>query len=443
MLLLAVSLAVVFFVQLYWLVGGTKQNQFLLLGFLLFGFALLPATMTIAIVLSSFVYAVLLKGGRLPAAMIAVVCLLPLVANKLFPAVFARVNLMGLSYFSFLLLGVFIDLRRTPVEGLMRPSNFFSLVAFVPILPIGPIERVGNLGRQLLVPRKWQWSHFTTGVLLIAFGIFKKVVIADRLSELAVDSGRDSLEYYGARMWAFSLLSLLQIFADFSSIVDIVRGLARLLGFNIIDNFDRPYMSDSIQDIWRRWHISLVSWLRDFVYTPIALKTRSVLAASAVVMLIIGMWHEASWRFALWSAYWISVFWIAVMLRKNGIRIHLPALPKRLAMICVMAISTIFMLPTSFDELVIFAGNFFRFSGAVSRELNVSTMNLSIALLGFAVVIGLDQVSDKLKFSFRTPSGGVESRGFHLVSLLTAFLLLTLSVALAAGSWEKFVYLRY
>jgi D-alanyl-lipoteichoic acid acyltransferase DltB (MBOAT superfamily) len=415
----------------------------LLTGFLLFGLALLPTTMTIAIALSSFVYLVLLRGARVPTPVIATICLLPLVAIKVFPTSFQHVNLMGLSYFSFLLLGVFFDLRRSPIEGLMRPSNFFCLVAFVPAFPVGPIERVGNLGRQLLVPRNWQWSHFTTGVLLIALGIFKKVVIADRLSELAVDSGRDSLEYYGARMWAFSLLSLLQVFADFSSIVDIVRGFARLLGFNIIDNFDRPYLADSIQDIWRRWHISLVSWLRDFVYTPIAIKTRSVVAASAAVMLIIGMWHEASWRFALWSIYWISLFWIAVLLRKNGIRIPLPAFPKRLAMICVMAASTIFIMPSNFNELVIFASNFFRFSGALSRELNVSAMDLSTALLGFAVVIGLDQVADKLKLSFRTPSGGWESRHFHAVSLLIAFLLLTLSVALAAGSWEKFIYLRY
>lgn len=443
MLVLAVVLAIIAFLQLYWLTDESRQNSFLLLGFLAFGSALMPTTMAIALVLSLIVYFVLLRGERVPALIVAAICLFPLVALKIFPTSFENVNLMGLSYFSFLLLGVFFDLRRGPIQEMMRPSNFFCLVAFVPAFPVGPIERVGNLGRQLLVPRRWQWSYFSTGVLLIALGVFKKVVIADRLSELAVDAGRDSLEYYGARMWAFSLLSLLQVFADFSSIIDIVRGLARLLGFNIVDNFDRPYLADSVQDIWRRWHISLVAWLRDFVFVPIVMKTRSVLVASAVVMLIIGMWHEASWRFAAWSGYWILAFWIAVLLRKHGIRIPLSAIPKRLAMICLMAVSTIFMLPLEFDELFIFAGNFFRFSGVPSKELNVSTAALCTAIFGFAVILGIDLAAEKLKISFRTGGDGAESRGFHVVLFLTSALLLTFAVAFAAGSWEKFIYLRY
>lgn len=443
MLILVVAVALIFFVQLYWLISPVKQNLFLLLCFLLFGFGLLPTTMAIATGLSSFVYLVLIRGPRIPTYAVAAVCLLPIVAVKIFPGRFQGVNLMGLSYFSFLLLGAFFDLRRNPVEGMLLPSNFFCLVAFLPAFPVGPIERVGNLGRQLLVPREWRWSNFTTGILLIALGIFKKVVIADRLSELAVDAGRDSLGYFGLRMWVFALLSLLQVFADFSSIVDMVRGFARILGLNLIDNFDRPYLADSIQDIWRRWHISLVSWLRDFVYTPIAIQTRSVVAASAAVMLIVGMWHEASWRFALWSAYWIAVFWIAVLMRKNGIRIPIPIFLKRLAMICIMAVSTIFMMPTNFDELVSFAGNFFRFSGALSKELNISHRELATALMGFAVVAGLDRISDKLKITFQTIANFEESRQFYVLSFLFTFLLLVLSVALAAGSWEKFIYLRY
>ncbi|MBN8540692.1 MAG: hypothetical protein J0L82_09935 [Deltaproteobacteria bacterium] len=443
MLVVAVSLVLILFVQLYWIIGETKQNLFLLTGCLLFGLWLLPTTMAIAILLSLFVYFVLLKGARLPTWIVAVICLLPLVAIKIFPTSINNVNLIGLSYFSFLLLGAFLDLRRTPIEALMRPSNFFCLVAFVPIFPAGPIERVGNLGRQLLVPRKWQWSNFTTGVLLIALGIFKKVVIADRLAELAADTDRHSLEYFGARMWAFALLALLQVFADFSSIVDIVRGSARLLGFNLVDNFNRPYMAESIQDIWRRWHISLVSWLRDFVYTPVALKTRSVMTASAAVMFVIGMWHEASWRFGLWSVYWISVLWIAVLLRKNGIRIAVPAILKRLAMILVMAVSTIFIMPSSFDEVLILAGNFFRFSGALSKDLNISSAALSTAVLGFGVVMAVDFFAEKLKISYRTSGGSNESRRFHIGLLLLATFLLIFSVALAIGRWEKFIYLRY
>ena len=166
-------------------------------------------------------------------------------------------------------------------------------------------------------------------------------------------------------------------------------------------------------------------------------------ATLSAVMFVIGMWHEASWRFGLWSVYWISVLWIAVLLRKNGIRIAVPAILKRLAMILVMAVSTIFIMPSSFDEVLILAGNFFRFSGALSKDLNISSAALSTAVLGFGVVMAVDFFAEKLKISYRTSGGSNESRRFHIGLLLLATFLLIFSVALAIGRWEKFIYLRY
>lgn len=436
-------LALAIFVQVYWLIPKVMQNRFLLFGSIALGAAYYPQTLAIALGLGSFVYLILVREIRAQVALISAICLLPLVVLKLFPSTFRDTSFLGLSYFTFVLLGAYFDLRKKPAAASMGVTQFFNFILFFPILPVGPIERLEGLGRQLTQPRQWRSSNFTSGVLLIAFGIFKKVVIADRLSELAVDTQMDSLSYFGLRMWAFSFLALLQVFADFSSIIDIVRGLGKLLGFNLVDNFDQPYLAESIQDIWRRWHISLVSWLRDFVYTPIALRTRSVLISSAAVILMVGLWHEASWRFGLWSLYWISIFWVAVFMRQRGIRLNIGKLPKRFGMVAIMAVSTILMMPSSIAELGTLAANFFRFKDAGSKALNVSTQNVVIALIGFVVVLAIDFNSRRLKIKYQTDFEEESSREIALASMAVAAVLLVFAVALAAGTWEKFIYLRY
>lgn len=437
------SLALAFFVQIYWLIPQSKQNWFLIFGAIIFGVLVLPDTMMVAVPLSFLAYGVLSRGPRSSVPWLTAACLAPLIVVKFLPSVAAGFSFVGLSYFTFILIGVLQDLQRSKNVEILKADRFFAFLFFFPILPIGPIERLGGLGRQLLSPRNFNSARFIAGLLLIVLGVFKKVVIAEQLSELAVDSGRLSILYHGYRMWAFSFLSLLQVFADFSAIIDIVRGFSKLLGLEVVDNFDRPYLSDSIQDIWRRWHISLVSWLRDFVYTPIAMRTRSVMLASAAVIGMVGLWHEVSWRFAFWSVYWILIFWIAVVLRQNGIRVRLPLFVKRFAMITAMAFSTVFMLPSSPSELVSFLGNFFRLPNVKSVELNVSQGTIYVALAGFATVLVIDRFASKLNIRHSTDAF-VETRpSIQAASLILGAFLLTLAIAFSAGNWEKFVYLRY
>jgi alginate O-acetyltransferase complex protein AlgI len=441
------TILLVLFVQVYWLVPKHWQNPLLILAATSFGLAVAPVSFALAIGMVVFSYWALKRENPIPLIVVVAICLLPMVVIKL-AAKFSidqmeQSGIVGLSYFTFVLIGAYLDLRKQPSHHLLKPINYFAFISFFPLLPVGPIERVGNLGVQITTPRTWQKAYFIDGLMLIAIGIFKKVVIADRLSELVVDVNRNSLSYHGLEMWAFAFLSLLQVFADFSSIVDIVRGISRLLGFDVMDNFDRPYLATSVQDIWRRWHISLVSWLRDFVYTPIALRTRSVIIASGAVMLAIGMWHEISWRFLLWTIYWTFIFWLAVMLRNKGVRIKVPRLFKMFLMISLMAFSTLFISPNSMGELKILAINFFSFSGAGSESLRISPGNLSIAISGFATVVVFDWFSDRLGVRFPASTSRQTVRNRTALSLTLSACLLIISIALAAGSWEKFIYLRY
>ncbi len=430
----------ILFLQVYWLIPNARQNQFLILGAVAVGLSVAPLTLAFAIGLSVMVYWALTKGRHVSPVGIVLVCLVPLIGIKLFNDQLRGVGLLGLSYFTFVLLGAYLDLRRVDADKMLRPSTYFSFALFFPIVPIGPIERVANLGRQLAVPRIWKSENFTTGLLLIALGIFKKVVIADRLSELAVDADRVALAYHGFTMWAFALLSLLQVYADFSSVVDIVRGFSRLLGIDLVDNFDRPYVAESVQDIWKRWHTSLVSWLRDFVYTPIAIRTRSVVIASGAVMLAIGMWHEVSWRFLLWAVYWIGIFWVAVLVRKYGWRVPVPKTLRIVLMVALMALSTLFIMPTSMSELSALAANFVSFTGPGSKPLRISDYNLGVALLGFVGVVLVDSIAPRLGVRFQNRD---DWQGSKILALGVSVGLLLLAIALAAGTWEKFIYLRY
>lgn len=458
---LAAFVVLALFIQAYWLVPKRWQNPLLISATFIAGAWVAPLSFSVAAFLAAFSYWALTRGKKVSPIVVVAICLLPMFFMKLpfqwpwlsqIPDFRAdTISVLGLSYFSFILVGAYLDLRRAPPaevlapvnQALLKPVNYFAFLSFFPILPIGPIERVANLGAQITNGRVWKKTHFTTGLLLISSGVFKKVVIADRLSELVVDVNRNSLSYFGWDMWSFALLSLLHVFADFSSVVDIVRGISRLLGFDVLDNFDRPYLASDVQDIWRRWHISLVSWLRDFVYAPVAIRTRSVVAASGAVMLAIGMWHEVSWRFLLWAAYWTSVFWVAVALRKRGIRINLPRVVNIFFMICLMAFSTLFIAPRSIAEFQVLAVNFFTFIGPSTGGLHISNYNLVVALSGFAVVVISDSISEHLGVKFLGTKKPPESRKHTALSIAWSACLLIVSIALAAGAWEKFIYLRY
>lgn len=447
MKVLFATILLALFVQLYWLVPKHWQNPFLIFGATVFGLAIAPVSFALAALMAAFSYWALTRERAIPWLAVVAVGLLPMVGIKLATNLYTdrleQVGIMGLSYFSFVLIGAYLDLRREPSSNVLKPLNYFAFVSFFPIVPIGPIERVANLGNQITNLRTWKRTHLTSGLLLIALGVFKKVVIADRLSELVVDVNRNSLNYHGIEMWSFLFLSLLQVFADFSSIVDIVRGFSRLLGFDLMDNFDRPYLATSVQDIWRRWHISLVSWLRDFVYTPIALRTRSVITASCAVMLAIGMWHEISWRFLLWAIYWTLVFWVAIVLRNKGVQFRLPRFLKMLLMTSLMALSTLFISPNSISELKIIAANLFTFTSMKSEGLRISDYNLTIAIFGFVVVVLFDSISNRLPIRFPAHKNYRETKKTTAISLILAACFFIVSIAFAAGVWEKYIYLRY
>jgi len=214
---------------------------------------------------------------------------------------------LGISFYTFQTLAYTIDVYRGRFRACRDPWLFASYVSFFPQLVAGPIERAGRLLPQLASQRRFDPRQQWDGVLLITQGFFKKLVVADNLG-IVVDfvfSGGGSPEspwLVLLGVWAFAL----QIYGDFSGYSDIARGLARCLGIELVENFRAPYLAQNPQDFWRRWHISLSTWLRDYLYIPLGGSRRhprrTVLNLGAT-MLLGGLWHGASWTFVVWGAY--------------------------------------------------------------------------------------------------------------------------------------------
>ncbi|GBC60623.1 MBOAT family protein [Desulfonema ishimotonii] len=217
---------------------------------------------------------------------------------------------VGISFYTFQTLSYTIDVYRRQVEPTRRFGDYALYVAFFPQLVAGPIERAKNLLPQILTPRHLNKGDLSEGLFLIYWGLFKKIFIADNIGGLLAFS--DHLPVQGEPTGGVVLVStyafMFQLYCDFSAYSDIARGAARLLGFDIMVNFRAPLFAPNIQETWNRWHISLTSWIRDYLYFPIALtrigkKHMDVRLVVILTFLIMGLWHGASWNYVLWGGY--------------------------------------------------------------------------------------------------------------------------------------------
>ncbi len=212
---------------------------------------------------------------------------------------------IGISFYTLQALGYVIDVHRGRVQARRNLLDFALFISFFPQLVAGPIERASRLLPQFENRRKATPELIQSGVMLLLWGFFKKLVIADNVGVIA-DNVFTTESPGFALLWVGVLAFGLQIFADFSGYSDIARGTARLFGINLSQNFRHPHMARSPSDFWRRWHISLSTWFRDYVYIPLGGSRKGESRTGINLMatfLISGLWHGASWNFALWGGY--------------------------------------------------------------------------------------------------------------------------------------------
>lgn len=213
---------------------------------------------------------------------------------------------LGLSYYIFQTIGYILDVYRGSLKAEKDFMKFSLFTLFFPKLLVGPIERAKNLLPQLSVEHKLKKDNIIEGGRLIAWGLFKKIVVANRIS-MYVDAVYLHLPQHNSTTFYFAtLLYPIQVYADFSGYTDIAIGTAKLFGINLMENFKQPLLARNVSDFWRRWHISLSSWVNDYIFNPILYKRRDwgnlgVLYALIISFIVIGVWHGASWNFVVFG----------------------------------------------------------------------------------------------------------------------------------------------
>ncbi len=227
---------------------------------------------------------------------------------------------VGISFYTFQTLSYSIDVYRRKLEPCRDLISFFAYVSFFPQLVAGPIERASNLLPQFYTFRKFNYAHASDGMRQILWGMFKKVVIADNCAIFVNTIFDNPQDYSGSTLLVASFLFAFQIYGDFSGYSDIAIGTARVLGFNLMRNFAYPYFSRDIAEFWRRWHISLSTWFRDYLYIPLGgsrggrwQQIRNTFA----IFVVSGFWHGANWTFMFWGFLNALYFLPLLLLKQN------------------------------------------------------------------------------------------------------------------------------
>ena len=239
---------------------------------------------------------------------------------------------VGISFYTFQALSYSIDVYRGKIEPTKDIIAFFAFIAFFPQLVAGPIERATNLLPQFLNKRTFSYDQATDGMRQILWGLFKKIVVADNCATYVDQVWATYDTQTGSTLLLAAILFTFQIYGDFSGYSDIAIGTAKLFGIKLMRNFNNPYFSRDIAEFWRRWHISLTTWFRDYVYIPLGgsrpeipahiknpnrYKKWIIVRNTFVIFLLSGFWHGANWTFIAWGAYHALLFLPLILLGKN------------------------------------------------------------------------------------------------------------------------------
>jgi D-alanyl-lipoteichoic acid acyltransferase DltB (MBOAT superfamily) len=232
---------------------------------------------------------------------------------------------VGISFYTFQTLSYSIDVYRGNLKPTKDPIAFFTFVAFFPQLVAGPIERASNLLPQFFKKREFVYKQGSDGMKLILWGLFKKMVIADNCALVVNPIFENYQTASGLELIMGAILFAFQIYGDFSGYSDIAIGVAKLFGFDLMTNFRTPYFSRDIAEFWRRWHISLSTWFRDYVYIPLGgsrVTKAKAIRNIFIVFLVSGFWHGANWNFIAWGGIHAALFIPIFLIGKNRTHLH-------------------------------------------------------------------------------------------------------------------------
>ncbi|MFN2261837.1 MAG: MBOAT family protein [Psychroflexus sp.] len=292
---------------------------------------------------------------------------------------------VGISFYTFQTLSYTIDIYKQKLEPTRDFIAFSAFVSFFPQLVAGPIERAKNLLPQFFSKRNFDYSKAVDGLRQILWGLFKKVVIADNCAEFANQIFNNSADMNGSTLVLGALFFTFQIYGDFSGYSDIAIGTARLFGFKLMRNFAFPYFSRDIAEFWRRWHISLSTWFRDYLYIPLGGSRGGNWKAIRnifVIFIVSGFWHGANWTFIVWGA--LNAFYFIPLFLSKTHKSHLEIVAKGRYL---PSVKNLFLMLITFS-LTVFSWIFFR-AESISHAFAYISEIFSASLFSMPEFIGM------------------------------------------------------
>jgi D-alanyl-lipoteichoic acid acyltransferase DltB (MBOAT superfamily) len=357
---------------------------------------------------------------------------------------------VGISFYTFHGLSYIIDLYQHKIEEERDFVNYAVFVAFFPLLIAGPIERATHLLPQIKSRRRFDYTQAADGLRQILWGLFKKMVIADNCAEFANTIFNHSAGANGSTLVLGALFFTIQIYGDFSGYSDIALGTARLFGIELLRNFAFPYFSRDIAEFWRRWHISLTTWFRDYLYIPLGgsrggmwMKIRNTF----IIFLVSGFWHGANWTFVVWGAL-NAAYFLPLMLTNNNRKnieivakgLLVPSFREFTAMLTTFALAVfawIFFRADSIHHAFSYIGGIFSSTLFQMPDFSgIGRSGIVWILVGFFFCmewLGRDQQYALANFGRRWPRA--LRWAFYYVLILIVYVF--------AGSQQQFIYFQF
>lgn len=357
---------------------------------------------------------------------------------------------VGISFYTFQTMSYSIDVYRRKLEPTKDLIAFSAFVSFFPQLVAGPIERATHLLPQFYTKRIFDYTKAVDGMRQILWGLFKKIVIADNCAEYANQIFNNSAEYSGSTLVLGAIFFTFQIYGDFSGYSDIAVGTSRLFGFDLMRNFNFPYFSRDIAEFWRRWHISLSTWFRDYLYIPLggshggtAMKVRNTF----IIFIVSGFWHGANWTFIVWGA--LNAIYFLPLLLSNSNRTYLetvaqgkifPSLKEFFLMLMTFAMTVfawIFFRANDIGHAVSYIGEILSPSlFTVPQFSNISGAMVTLMLIGVFVLV---------EWSGRTGQYAISNIGLNWKRPVRFAMYYAIIIAIFhfGGKEQQFIYFQF
>ena len=353
---------------------------------------------------------------------------------------------LGISYITFQAIGYLIEIKRGNEKAEKHFGHFASYLLLFTKIIAGPVERAHHFLPQLKASFKFNYGNITSGARQMLWGLFKKIVVADRLS-IYVDAAYNNYEHHsGITLLFASFCYAFQIYADFSGYTDMALGFSRMLGLELMPNFNRPFLAKSVTEFWRRWHMSLSTWFADYFYSPLAMAKRdwgkwAAIFASFVTFTVLGFWHGPNWVFVVFGALQGAMLSIELLTRKQrkNMRKKIPQWLNDTAgtffTVSFFGFSSIFFRSASVEDALNVTGRIARFNGALFYD-SISTLLLIVLGLLYILLHDVKAEFFDNRFSLSQSRYWLVRNGYYCVLII---------ILLATGVFDggEFIYFQF